>query len=366
MFGRWAITAKRFGLAAGPAMPKATCFCEAWHLHTEVTEGCWCGFLNFPTFLTALWYDSARLGSSLVAREPDLRYWIDMNTINTSYCDKISAQDSPVFCDLDPAGPMWCCQPPCRWICASHLCEDSAAFVSKLAGGHKVWRLLDKQGHCHRVNDGFVWHHCRVRKCQKCPDLISQADLDTIFRFESCSSRYVSSLWSHLFFPMELWCEDEGPEVTCGGGRTLFGCWCQSNNGRGDNCAKVWTDSGSQWQASSTSLFVGLALAVMISPRTASFRLKQPTRMVTLAKQEPVGTEQSLVGTMSEWMLDVLVIILVSWFLTRWRLSWTRAYSRLKLSWKLPARLVPLPRCHSTTYIYTSNVTHFSWWAALA
>ena len=47
-------------------------------------------------------------------------------------------------------------------------------------------------------------------------------------------------------------------------------------------------------------LFVGLALAVMISPRTASFRLKQPTRMVTLAKQEPVGTEQSLVGTMSE------------------------------------------------------------------
>ena len=44
MFGRWAITAKRFGLAARPAMPKATlfgkevmrrtCFCEAWHLHT--------------------------------------------------------------------------------------------------------------------------------------------------------------------------------------------------------------------------------------------------------------------------------------------------------------------------------------------
>ena len=61
MFGRCIITAKRFGLAGGRAMPKATClpevmkqtcFCETLHLHTdtittEVTEGCVFSFQLF-------------------------------------------------------------------------------------------------------------------------------------------------------------------------------------------------------------------------------------------------------------------------------------------------------------------------------
>ena len=52
-----------------------------------------------------------------------------------------------------------------------------------------------------------------------------------------------SANWQVVTKSGDYWTnKDEGPEVTCGGGRTLFGCWCQSNNGRGDNCAKVWTD----------------------------------------------------------------------------------------------------------------------------
>ncbi|CAJ1404124.1 unnamed protein product [Effrenium voratum] len=39
--------------------------------------------------------------------------------------------------------------------------------------------------------------------------------------------------------------QDSGPTAQCSGGKVMTGCWCKSTSGRGDGCARVWVDSGS-------------------------------------------------------------------------------------------------------------------------